>query len=258
MSETREIIGFLGRWLLLAVGAAVVAAAGWLAVDSAVAARRLQESALIFGDDISLPASGLYAVAVTDPPEGGLRAVFWRRNGGPVQVGGSQWRAMYLPLGDTFVPQDLSVQIVGCPYGADWRLRDRSILRIYPPGRNLVLLDAALLETATPESYRSEIVPALAELRREGSVVWLSNRPVEELGPIRLGLGEQLTDPLLAGRRDRGLPSSIESIRYRLRLRPGQMTIVTADATVAQWCEKNKYPARLVSDAGQLAGESYP
>ena len=264
-SRSREIVGFLCRWSLLAATGTVAAVVAWASLLATVGLAGDLDSHLLPRDAVVLPS----------PPDGGM--AYWRadlepspsRSGLPVGLLIAEGHPLGLvctqPGGCSMVldnPQagTIPLRVRGAPYSAVAFQERRCQLLCVPAGRRVFLVDARMAlaaRRAQPDAWRD----CLSAMKAAGQVALFHPGPWPRLRQCAEALRARGVDePILFDDRRPDPTYTFQSVGKRLRRRHRRegIEVITADAQLARESGRERFCTHLVAEGASEAATGVP
>lgn len=247
--QTREIVGFLSRWLLLAIMAAAGFATAGLCAGAVAGLSRGPLSSVTLPD--ALAARPGYVAGYFEPPHPGKTGpAAMSRNGGLRAVYSSGRRMLARMHGSS--PGPHHVEVIGAPYGRLAFCQAEAMVWLVAPGREACLLDARFLSEDSALPVLRDLLPTLRGEGFDVAMFWVG--PEAEYEAQRRAARALHTDlPVLHMRSDKpGLPPVIASRRREFDPLP---IVVTPDAELATLSAKGGFPTFLIGGEASVTRE---
>jgi len=252
--HSREILGFLCRWLLLAGAGAVVVAVTWAGLAAAEVSGRTHAQ-LLLRDWVAPPGradgAGVYLRAYLDPPasRSGLDIALLIAEGRPLGVVRTYNGSCGMLLDD---PQAGTMQLLvrGAPYSAMAFQARRCRVVCVPRKRPVFLVDARMALAA--RACGDELWPGcLRAMKAAGQVALFHPGPWGQFLQCRRALRAMgVAEPILFDERRPDPTYTLLRVGKELRRRERRegIEIVTADADLARQAADRGFGTHLVSD----------
>lgn len=183
--SSREILGFLCRWALLALVAATVLASVWAATASAAYVRADLGAGLVMPDVIHRPGAKarLIGLAGIGTACGNTPPVLAHRPDGRLDLTrASRCRVYCEPV---LVHEGANVvELEGTPFGSLSYRRYRAMIYGVTPGRPVFLLDTRMLSDASGVA-RADLTDLVRALDERANVGFFHAGPSETFAPLR-------------------------------------------------------------------------
>ncbi|HAU38367.1 MAG TPA: hypothetical protein DCX07_11730, partial [Phycisphaerales bacterium] len=198
--ELREPVGFLCRWLLLTLVAAVTGAVAWSSISATMAMGTNVRTRCLVPDLLIRPAGSFTLNGYLFPPPKHSESMvgIWCWPDGSVSFAQAREHVFHIwhtTGGRTVLP----VTFRGIPYGATAFQTVLSVVRLVPADRKVVLVDAALAD-GRAKAGTGSFGRLLTAARARGETAMFYSGPLSDFGEARAKLGADRPDvPLLAG-----------------------------------------------------------
>jgi len=243
VTESRETIGYVSRWMLLSMVAVLSAVAAALAAYSVMMMPSEVGTRVMMADFARLGSPPINMTCFQEPPTPVRRMLVISVDDGPVRGYMSAPNCPYIVLpGAAADTGDHYVNIVGCPYGAAAFEQDTPKLRIVSPNRPLYLIDArAALQAAEQgkmmdvagreHNTRNDLIGTITKFSVVGTVLLFHPGTPREMSRDRARLRALgVTTPVVTERLDPSDTPLRSMWRLQGNLQPKSGThILTAD-----------------------------
>ena len=264
--DTRESVALLSRWALLALAGMMVLASGVALVGAAVQIARK------VGAEISL-SDGLWqsdhpnhvhvtGCVVGETSTAGPCVLLSSRRGRPGDIVPVNRRTIYPRLGDAGEGVHRLV-VRGAPYDVLAFQQREALVVVVPPGREVYLIDASLAgQSLTRQPRLLEAV--LDELGRRGTVAIFHTGGAEEVRGARSALADLTGEmPFLHPPYRTDDPTAVlwhtawtlnrNDRKLNRNDKPGEVTVITADAGLADLARKAGFRVHQIHAAAARA-----
>jgi len=252
-NTTREILGFLSRWSLLALAGATVLASIYEGLVAAANISAGLNANLVMPDGISQPGMDRVAVLRGYVPAGALAGrapmLMVRRDGQPPILAASRKDMVRAPI-RSIDPGINRVFLQGLPYGSLALEGYEAIVLGAATERDLFLLDVRMLNDPSP-AHTATVRDCLERLRALGSVGFFHSGPLEQFPRLRKQARQaDAQTPVAFLKGDASdLTETLRSVAWTWSRRKRRPVVVTADGRLASKAAAEGFAVHLIGPA---------